>query len=46
LQSPIPSLAESAAAASERVKRELDWRAISRKACDRVELIAREKHLL
>lgn len=46
LTAPIPNLAEAAAAASERVKRELDWRAISRKACDRVETIARSKGIL
>ena len=46
LQSPIPNFAEAAEAASERVRRELDWRAISRKAADRVEWIARAKGIL
>lgn len=46
LKSPPPNLAEAALAAGERVKRELDWRAISRKACDVVERIARAKGLL
>jgi glycosyltransferase involved in cell wall biosynthesis len=46
LKSPTPNLASAAAAASERVRRELDWRAISRKACDRVESIARAERLL
>ncbi|HEX7861289.1 MAG TPA: glycosyltransferase [Verrucomicrobiae bacterium] len=46
LKAPLPNLGEAAAAASERVKRELDWRAISRKGCDRVEEIARAKGLL
>jgi len=32
----------AARAAAERVKRELDWRAISRKACDFVEMIRKE----
>jgi glycosyltransferase involved in cell wall biosynthesis len=40
LQSPPPNLAELAHQASERVRRELDWRAISRRAVDRVEQIA------
>ena len=43
---PIPNLAAAAAAASQRVQRELDWRAISRKAADRVESIARVKGIL
>lgn len=46
LKTPIPNHAEVAAAASERVRKELDWRAISRKACDHVENIARTKGLL
>ena len=40
LRNPPANLTEAARAASERVRRELDWRAISRKACDRVEEIA------
>ncbi|MGZ8938918.1 MAG: glycosyltransferase, partial [Limisphaerales bacterium] len=46
LKSPPPNFAETALAAGERVKRELDWRAISHKACDVVERIARAKGLL
>jgi glycosyltransferase involved in cell wall biosynthesis len=46
LNSPIPNFLDSAAAASNRVKQNLDWRAISSKACDRVESIARSKGLL
>jgi glycosyltransferase involved in cell wall biosynthesis len=46
LKAPIPNLAEAASAASQRVQRELDWRAISRKATDRVESIARAKGIL
>jgi glycosyltransferase involved in cell wall biosynthesis len=46
LKAPIPNLAEAASAASQRVQRELDWRAISRKAADRVESIARAKGIL
>jgi glycosyltransferase involved in cell wall biosynthesis len=46
LKSPPPNFAGAALAASERVKRELDWRVISRKACDVVEKIARAKGLL
>lgn len=46
LKSPPANLAAAAQAASERVKRELDWRALSRKACDLVEKIARSKGLL
>ena len=46
LKSPPPNLAAAAQAASERVKRDLDWRAISRKACDFVEKIARAKGVL
>lgn len=46
LQNPPAQLAEAARAASERVARELDWRVISRKACDVVEGIARAKGLL
>jgi glycosyltransferase involved in cell wall biosynthesis len=46
LRNPPQNIAEAAVAASERVKRELDWRAISRKACDAVERIARAKGLL
>jgi glycosyltransferase involved in cell wall biosynthesis len=34
LRAPPPNLAEAARAASDRVRRELDWRAISRKAID------------
>ncbi len=43
LRHPPTNLATSARAASERVQRELDWRAISRKACDVVERTARAK---
>lgn len=43
LRNPPVNLVEAARAASERVSRELDWRAISRKACDVVEKIARAK---
>jgi glycosyltransferase involved in cell wall biosynthesis len=43
LKKPPSNLPEAALAASERVRRELDWRAISRKACDVVEMIARAK---
>jgi glycosyltransferase involved in cell wall biosynthesis len=46
LKSPPTNLVESAQRASDRVRRELDWRAISRKACDHVESIARAKGLL
>ncbi len=46
LRNPPPNLGEAARVASERVKRELDWRAISRKACDVVERIARAERLL
>ena len=46
LKAPIPNLAATATAASERVQRELDWQAISRKAADRVESIARAKGIL
>lgn len=46
LRKPVANFEDAAATASERVKRELDWRAISRKACDRVERIARDKGLL
>jgi glycosyltransferase involved in cell wall biosynthesis len=46
LKSPPSNLAEAARAASERVGRELDWRAISAKACDLVEKIARAKGVL
>jgi glycosyltransferase involved in cell wall biosynthesis len=46
LRNPPPNLIEAAQAASERVSRELDWRAISRKACDLVEKIARAKGAL
>ena len=45
LRNPPPNFADAARLASERVKRELDWRAISRKACDVVEKIARAKGL-
>lgn len=41
LRNPVD--AEAARRASERVRRELDWRAISRRAMDRVEEIARTK---
>jgi len=37
LRQPPPNLAEAARAASDRVRRELDWGAIRRKACDFVE---------
>ncbi|HEV8543821.1 MAG TPA: glycosyltransferase [Verrucomicrobiae bacterium] len=40
LRNPASNLVPAARAASERVKRELDWRAISRKACDFVQKIA------
>ena len=43
LRDPPSNFEEAARAASERVQRELDWRAISRKACDVVDKIAREK---
>lgn len=46
LNSPAPNSAAAALAASDRVRRELDWRAISHKACDVVESIARAKGLL
>ena len=46
LKSPPTNLVESAQRASDRVQRELDWRAISRKACDHVESIARAKGVL
>ena len=46
LKDPPANLTEAARAASERVSRELDWRAISRKACDVVEKIARAKGVL
>lgn len=46
LKDPPPKLEEAAQAASERVRRELDWRTISRKACDVVERIARAEKLL
>jgi glycosyltransferase involved in cell wall biosynthesis len=46
LRQPPANLTEAARAASERVRRELDWRAISRKACDVVEKIARAKGAL
>lgn len=46
LRNPPANLAEAARAASERVSRELDWRAISRKACDVAERIARAKGVL
>ncbi|HTG44390.1 MAG TPA: glycosyltransferase family 4 protein [Verrucomicrobiae bacterium] len=41
LRNPLPDFPEAARAASERVKRELDWRNISRKAVDFVEEVAR-----
>jgi glycosyltransferase involved in cell wall biosynthesis len=37
LKSPLPNLTEAAARASDRVRRDLDWRAISRKAVDFLE---------
>jgi glycosyltransferase involved in cell wall biosynthesis len=43
LRNPPPRLPEVAARASDRVRSELDWRAISRKAVDRVASLAREK---
>jgi glycosyltransferase involved in cell wall biosynthesis len=43
LSRPSEQLEQAARTASERVKRELDWRAISRKAVNFVEKIAREK---
>ena len=46
LKSPPPNFEAAAQEASERVERELDWRAISRKACNLVEKIARAKGLL
>ena len=46
LRSPIQNFSEAATAAASRVKRELDWRTISRRACDRVENIARSKGIL
>jgi glycosyltransferase involved in cell wall biosynthesis len=46
LRNPPANLAGLARDASERVKRELDWRAISGKACDVVEKIARAKGVL
>jgi len=46
LKNPPSNLVDVARAASERVRRELDWRAISGKACDRVEKIARAKGVL
>ena len=46
LRNPPANLGQAAQSASERVKRELDWRAISRKACDVVERIARAEKLL
>jgi glycosyltransferase involved in cell wall biosynthesis len=46
LRTPPTNLLEAARAASERVRRELDWRAISQKACDAVENIARAKGTL
>lgn len=41
LRRPPAGLADHARAASDRVRRELDWRTISRRAADRVEQIAR-----
>ena len=43
LREPLLNLEEAALAASQRVRRELDWRALSRKAADFVEKVAREK---
>lgn len=43
LRHPAKGLAEVARRASERVRRELDWRAISKRAADRVESIARRE---
>jgi glycosyltransferase involved in cell wall biosynthesis len=43
LRHPPPNLEEAAGQASERVRRELDWRAISRKAVDFVEHIATQR---
>lgn len=43
LRNPPAALPDAARRASERVRRELDWRAISRRAADRVAEIAREK---
>jgi glycosyltransferase involved in cell wall biosynthesis len=40
LKMPASSHVEAAAAASERVRSELDWRTLSRKACDHIEKIA------
>jgi glycosyltransferase involved in cell wall biosynthesis len=40
LHQPIPNLASTAQRASERVRRELDWRAISRKAADFVSKVS------
>jgi glycosyltransferase involved in cell wall biosynthesis len=46
LNRPPNNLVQAASAASERVRRELDWRVISRMACDTVEKIARSKGVL
>ena len=46
LRTAPANLGNAAQNASERVQRELDWRAISRKACDVVERIARAERLL
>lgn len=46
LRKPPANFATVARDASERVRRELDWAAISRKACDVVEKIARAKGIL
>jgi hypothetical protein len=46
LRHPPANLGELARKASDRVRRELDWRAISRRAVDRVEQIARSQGVL